>query len=150
MSDSHEAFSLGGDQRDNGDARVRALFQDWLNACRAADRHVDDADRTAYDAALARMDEIERHISATPGGGAALAIKTYLWHREDSSKWVPDYATARFPELFDGECERWDEDLVVSMLRDAAKQVPELAELAAPTIHEDAPLIDADIEIQWC
>jgi hypothetical protein len=28
--------------------------------------------------------------------------------------------------------------------------VPELAELAAPIIHEDAPLIDADIEIQWC
>jgi hypothetical protein len=52
--------------------------------------------------------------------------------------------------LFDVECERWDEDLVVSMFRDAAKQVPELAELAAPIIHEDAPLIDADIEIQWC
>ena len=39
---------------------------------------------------------------------------------------------------------------MASLLRDAARQVPELAELAAPIIHEDALLIDADIEIQWC
>src|SRR4051794_1170957 len=56
----------------------------------------------------------------------------------------------RFPQLFEGDCEGWSDDLTVSMLRDAAKQVPALAELAAPIIHEDAPLIDADIGIQWC
>ena len=38
----------------------------------------------------------------------------------------------------------------MSILRDAAKQVPELAELCAPIFHEDAALIDADIEIQEC
>jgi hypothetical protein len=35
------------------------------------------------------------------------------------------------------------------MLRDAAAIVPEIGELAAPVLHEDAPLIDAQIEIQW-
>ena len=28
--------------------------------------------------------------------------------------------------------------------------MPELAELCAPVIHEDAVLIDAEIEVQWC
>jgi hypothetical protein len=54
------------------------------------------------------------------------------------------------PPLRDGKPDFDAPDLVVSMLRDAAKLVPELAELAAPVIHEDALLIDADIEVQWC
>src|SRR5207248_11804884 len=34
------------------------------------------------------------------------------------------------------------DDLAVSTFRDAAKQLPELAKLFAPIIHEDAALID--------
>jgi hypothetical protein len=35
------------------------------------------------------------------------------------------------------------------MLRDAAAIVPEIGELAAPVLHEDAALIDAQIAIRW-
>jgi hypothetical protein len=37
----------------------------------------------------------------------------------------------------------------VAMLRDAAAIVPEIGELAAPVLLEDAALIDAEIEIKW-
>ena len=37
----------------------------------------------------------------------------------------------------------------MALLRDAAAIVPEIRELAAPVLHEDAALIDAEIEIQW-
>jgi hypothetical protein len=37
----------------------------------------------------------------------------------------------------------------VSTLRDAAKQVPDLADRLAPIIYEDAALIGVDIELQW-
>jgi hypothetical protein len=96
------------------------------------------------------MVEIEHQIAATPGGPKALAIKTYLWHRVELSNWVPDGAVVRFPELFKEDGEAWRDNLTVSTFRDAAKQVPELAELFAPIIHEDAPLIDAEIIVQWC
>jgi hypothetical protein len=55
----------------------------------------------------------------------------------------------RSDDLFERDAS-YDDNLIVSLLRDAARQVPELADLAAPIIHEDAPLIDADIQIQWC
>ena len=71
MSDNHDAFAFGGDQSDSGDARVLALFHDWLDACRATDRHVNDDDQTEYDAALKRMVEIEKQIAATLGGPKA-------------------------------------------------------------------------------
>lgn len=36
------------------------------------------------------------------------------------------------------------------MLRDAARIVPEIGELAAAVLHPDAVLIDAEIGIAWC
>jgi hypothetical protein len=38
--------------------------------------------------------------------------------------------------------------ILISLLRDIVRLVPELAELCAPIIHDDAILIDADLEIQ--
>ena len=38
----------------------------------------------------------------------------------------------------------------MSTLRDAAKQVRDLADRLAPIIYEDAALIGVDIELQWC
>jgi hypothetical protein len=75
----------------------------------------------------------------------ALAIKTYLSYRIEGSDWAPELAMLRDPALLEG-----DPDITVSLLRDAAGLVPELAELTAPIIHEDAVLIDADIEVRWC
>jgi len=147
-TENYDPFAVGGDHSDSGDARVLALFHDWLDACREADRRCDDADQTEYEATVERMGDIEDQISATAGGPVALAVKTYLWHRADLSHWAPDGAVVRFPELFERDCEA--HDLLVSIFRDAAKQVPEIAELAAPIIHEDARLIDAEIDVQWC
>jgi hypothetical protein len=48
------------------------------------------------------------------------------------------------PEFF----ERGD-SVTVSMLRDAAMVLPEITELAAAVIHEDAVLIDAEVDLCW-
>jgi hypothetical protein len=137
---------------DNGDARVLALFNDWLDASRASDRHKDDCEGPEYKAALNRFDEAERAVSATPGGPAALAIKTYFLLRQDTlNHWAPDNAVLRCPELFeDDELDDWHAEMIRSIFRDAAKQAPVLAELVAPIIHDDAALIDADIQVSWC
>ena len=37
-----------------GDAKITALFRDWLAASRESDRHEHDEDRTEYDAASDR------------------------------------------------------------------------------------------------
>jgi hypothetical protein len=141
-----DPFAFAGYEGD-GDARVLALFHDWLDASREADRFTEDDaddDDAAFDAALDRRDEIEEEIIATPGGPAALAVKMYLSVRVDAASWTPELAMLRCPKLLDG-----GPDLIVSMLRDAVRLVPELADLAAPIIHEDALLIDAEIHIKW-
>jgi hypothetical protein len=145
-----DAFGRGGRHDDDADARVLALFHDWLGESRQLDRRRNDEDRTEYDAALERREAIEDEIISIPGGATASAIKAYLYLKIHAcSSWAPENATLRMPELFDGEPNGWSENIVVSILRDAAKQVPELAELVAPILHEDAALIDADIEIRW-
>jgi hypothetical protein len=153
MSDNRDAFAFGGNHQENGDARVLALFHDWLDASRESDRHSHDSgddDEAKFNAAIDRREETETEIISIPGGATASAIKAYLYLKNELSNWAQEDATLRFPELFDGDENGWAENIVVSILRDAAKQVPELAELAAPILHEDAPLLDADIEIRWC
>jgi hypothetical protein len=141
---ARDPFAIARHDAD-GDARVLALFHDWLDACREMDRIPDDDEAGASDA-YDRRAEIEDEITATPGGPVALAVKIYIYQRmEEASYWTPDLAMLRCPQLLDGT-----PDLTISLLRDAARLVPELAELAAPIIHEDAVLIDADIEVQWC
>jgi len=54
----------------------------------------------------------------------------------------------RIREFFDDDPD-WETRFAVALLRDAAAIVPEIRELAAPVLHEDAALIDAEIEIQW-
>jgi hypothetical protein len=135
-ADNRDPFALGGDQRDGGDARVLSLFNDWIDAHRAADAE--------------RLIDAEDQIAGISGGAVSLAIKTYIWHHRDLCNWVPDSASLAYTELFEGTDDPWEADPIVSILRDAAKLVPEIGELAAAVIHEDAPLIDADIKIQWC
>jgi len=135
------------------DEKILALFRDWLDASRELDRHghSGDNDEAKFDAALDRRDEIEDEIISTPGGSVALAIKTYFRLKVELADWTPEDATLRYSELLaeDGE-PSWEQRIIVGTLRDVAKQVPELADPLAPIIHEDAALIDADIEIRWC
>jgi hypothetical protein len=138
-----DIFALGGLQDD--DAEILQLFHDWLAACRVCDevlaRIRDDAkeDPPEWYAACDRTYDLERQIFARRGGAAGLAIKTYL--SCDRSKWTPQTGHLRL--------ESADEIWTASIVRDAAAVVPEIGELAAAIIHEDAPLIDADMTIQW-
>ena len=135
----------------DGDAHVRALFRDWLDVTRELWRHCHDEDRTEYDAASDRETEIEEEIARISGGAVTLAIKIFLRERFEISGWAPEPGMIRWMPLDDTEEERgWADDFTASILRDAAKLVPELAELCAPVIHEDAVLIDAEIDVQWC
>src|ERR1051325_3926343 len=135
----------------DGDARVLTLFRDWLDATTAMERHCFDEDQTEYDAAADRQTAIEEEIARISGGAVTLAIKIFLRERFEISGWAPEPGMIRWMPLDDTEEERgWADDFTASILRDAAKLVPELAELCAPVIHEDAVLIDADIDVQWC
>jgi hypothetical protein len=124
------------------DTRTLALFRDWLAAHRASD----------FD----RCREFERELIATPAdSGPTVSIKSYLVSYS-RLPCAPDDITLRSPELFDEDPDPDDPDdyewmrgaILVSLLRDAARLVPEIAELAAPIIDEDAALIEAEIEIQ--
>jgi hypothetical protein len=142
-----DPFALGGPQ--GGDELVLSLFRQWIAACGEVDTAIDakaeaetnDDGRDVYD----RWNEIEDEIMASPPGGAvALAIKAYICIRQshDGGSWSPHTAMLRFDE---DDCH----DYEVSVLRNAAALVPEIGELAASIIHEDAELIDADMEIAW-
>lgn len=141
--DDLDPSALGG-----SDAEILSLFRQWIAACRAHDHEEEREDGESP--ALDRRDEIEDQILAIPGGAAALAIKTFLYLRADFSTWSPELGTFRLPELFNGEACDWVLILAASLVRDAATIVPEVAELAAPIVHEDANLIDADMGISWC
>jgi hypothetical protein len=133
---------------DGADDQALTLFRQWIDAARAfdlLDEDDDDADR-----AHELLGEIEDQIMEMRGGAAvSLAIKTFFAARQDYACWAPDTPTLVIQELFDARrC--WNMELAASMLRDAAAIVPEVAELAAPVIHDDAALIDAEINIRWC
>jgi hypothetical protein len=150
MSANLDPFAFARADAD-GDARALTLFGEWLDATTGMERHCHDNDRTEYDAAADRQIEIEEEIARTPGGAVALAIKVFLRERFDICGWVPEPGMIRWIPPDDTEEERdWADDLTASLLRDAAKLVPELVELCAPVIHEDAVLIDAEIDVQWC
>jgi hypothetical protein len=139
----------------DADAEILSLFRQWIAACHDYDREEREGGERddGVSAALDRRDRIEDEIvGVAAGGAAALAIKAFLILRgEYFENWSPELATTRAPELFTGEkpgC--WRFEMAVSFVRDAAKIVPEIAELAAPIVHEDAALLDAEIGILWC
>jgi hypothetical protein len=141
-----DIFALGGRQDD--DAEILALFHDWIAACRVCDEVLasirDDAkeDPPEWYAACDRTYDLERQIFACRGGATGMAIKAYLFC--DRSNWTPQTGHLRL----EGD-ESVDEVWTASIVRDAAALVPELGELAAAVIHEDALLIDAEMTVQW-
>jgi hypothetical protein len=142
-----------------GDEKLVALFDDWHASSQLTDFHDTDEDRTAYDAAYERCSEIEAEIMAAIGGAKVGDIKVYFaWHylRLNDDK-GPDIALLRYPELFEDEplysndIDGWgpnEEGFMVSLLRDGARRVPKIAELAAPIVHDDAALIETDLQLQ--
>jgi hypothetical protein len=129
------------------DAAILTLFQDWTVACRVTDEVLvsipEDAteDPPEWDSACDRVCDIEDRIFQCRGGPAGLAIKAFIQCYRENSNWTPQQGHIRL----EGEGGQWD----VSILRDAAALVPEIGERAAAVIHDDAPLIDADMQVQW-
>jgi hypothetical protein len=147
-----DPFACGGDAgRESGDAEILALFRAWLEDCRAVDA-LTDSDEAEWDAVLDHRDRIEEQIAALRGGPIGLAVKTFLFFKPDAC-WCPSIADIRYSELFDPDGDHHpagENSFMVSLLRDAAALVPEIGECAAAVVHEDACLIDADVEIGWC
>ncbi|HZK89969.1 MAG TPA: hypothetical protein VFC56_07485 [Stellaceae bacterium] len=144
-----DAFALGGQQE--GDEPVLPLFREWIVVCGEVDalsdeEQNDERNPKAMDV-FERWNEIEDEImSSPPGGAVALAIKAFLVIRQshDGGGWGKQTAMLRL-----NEDARDNVEYEMSVLRNAATFVPEIAELAAAIIHEDAELIDLDIEVAW-
>jgi hypothetical protein len=85
-------------------------------------------------------------MASPPGGAVALAIKAYICIRQshDGGGWSSHTAMLRL-----NEDDRDNFDHEAGVLRSAAALVPEIGELAASIVHEDAELIDADTEVAW-
>jgi hypothetical protein len=131
---NHDPFAFAGHAGDGG-ARALALFREWIDASRATDRHDNDEDRTAGDTAASRCDEIEAEIMASTGGAVVGDIKFYLflhnlWLMDEKG---PDIALLRYDPV-GNDWDQQTEDFMFSLLRDAARRVPEIAELAAPIL----------------
>jgi hypothetical protein len=119
------------------DQYIGVLFDHWLAASRVADAALNDE---AFYTALDERDRYEEQIARCAGGTRAIAIKTYLLLRRDGH-WAPKLEVLRAPYI---------EHMKYSLLKDVSNAAPELAPLLAPVTDEDAALINADIEIQWC
>jgi hypothetical protein len=143
---TEDPFAQGG--HEDGDQRVLALFSRWIAEVRI---YTPDMEKDTEGTMWARIEGIAQEIADTRGGPVAMAIKAFLETRYaiwDLRERVPDEvgdAVLRYkPE---GEPDILD-NLRLSILRDAARIVPVIADLAAPMVHEDAALIDADMEIE--
>jgi hypothetical protein len=148
---NRDPFALAGQSTESADAKILGLFRRWMDLTRAHYRapDYDFASSPIADAAIVSRKETEDEIIATPGGGAVgLAVKTYLLV-DRRGCWAPEGAHPVLRLDADDDL-REREDILLSLLRDVATVVPELVEPLAPLIHEDAVLIDADIEIEWC
>jgi hypothetical protein len=134
--------------REEGDSQVLALFKRWLDEVDAFSRaSADDEEKFPFPW------EIEKEIAHTSGGPIALSVKAFFgiryakWNDRKRVPWSTSDAVLRYPQ--NGEPEILD-DFMLSILRDAAKVAPILSDLVAPLVHEDAVLIDADMEIGVC
>jgi hypothetical protein len=94
-----DPFAHGGSQHD--DAAILALFQDWLEASREADKlcEIDeDEESEECNAVLDRRDQIEEEILSI-SGPSALAIKIYFYLKNELANWAPEAGTLRAPNI---------------------------------------------------
>ena len=126
------------------DTLALSLFRQWIAAANEYDRQDQDPDSEAGDL----LTEIEDRILEISCGAVSLALKTHFAVRQDHASWASETRLLRIREYFDDD-PIWEVRFAVSVLRDVAAIVPEIRELAAPVLHEDAALIDAEEEIRW-
>ena len=115
-----DPFALGG--RHGDDAKVRQLFWRWRAAQRAYG--LTDGDEDAYEQICAIEDQI-----LSMQGPAALAIKAYFVITR------ADILGRSCEGSIISETSAVSEEIIVSLLRDAAAFVPELAPLTAAIIE---------------
>jgi hypothetical protein len=147
--DNRDPFALGGRQ-DDADRDVLRLFRQWIAAASEYDRELATPAEDDEHPAGELMGVLEEAILNIAGGPVALAIKTLIAVRIDHAAWTPETAMLRIDRAFDDDERDFVIELAISRIRDAAGLVPEIAALAAPVIHADAALIDAEIAIGWC
>jgi hypothetical protein len=135
---------IGAVTASDGDTLALSLFRQWIAAAREYDRQSAAGNIPAGDL----LTKIEDRIFEVSGAAVALAIKAHFWVRNEHGAWTGETALLRIEEAFADDPD-WSIEVAVSVLRDAAAIVPEICELAAPVVHEDAALIDAQIVIQW-
>jgi len=144
-----DPFALA--RAEEGDELVLSLFHQWIAICGEVDalsdeEQNDERNPKAMDV-FGRWNEIEDEIASSPPGGAvALAVKAYILIRQshDGGGWTGQTAMFRLKED-----DRDNVEYEIGVLRNAATFVPKIAELAAAIIHEDAELIDLDIQVEW-
>src|SRR3977135_4499790 len=84
---------------DRGDKEILSLFRRWRAESRIAGEVV-YSDEVAWEAALARQDEIEEQIIALRAGPIGLAVKAFLHYRLECVDWTPTAANIRDETLF--------------------------------------------------
>ena len=139
---------IGAVTASDGDTLALSLFRQWIAAANEYDRQFAAEKDLARVPAGDLMTEIEDRILEISCGAVSLALKTHFAVRQDHAAWCGETRLLRIREYFDDDPD-WEIRFAVALLRDAAAVVPEIRELAAPVLHEDAALIDAEEEIRW-
>jgi hypothetical protein len=136
-----DIFALGGRQ-ETQDIEILSLFRQWIDACHVIDK-TDGDDEPAWNAACDRQFKIEDRIFECGGGAIGIAVKAFLCIYRETSTWAPSTSQVRIEG--DEDPQGW----MANILRNAAEIVPEIGECAAAVIHDDAALIDADMDVGW-
>jgi hypothetical protein len=126
-----DPFALGGF---GDDAELLALFRQWIVLMREADRIAaqPDRDEAEYDRGLEQAWATENALFELPAAGViGLSVKAYLTvfydHSDDIRADSASLCAAKAEDIgfHEHRC-------AVSIMRDAARFVPEIAELARP------------------
>jgi hypothetical protein len=128
--------ALGLVERVASDDAILTLFRQWIEAHLVA-AQIGEAtgDSPEFDAAMDRVNDLEREIPKIQAqGSVGLAIKAYLAAHYEHGPALGDHpAGSRIDPAWLGAL---NADNLVSLVRDAARFVPEIAALAAPLIGE--------------
>jgi hypothetical protein len=131
--------ALGLVERIARDDAILSLFRQWIEAHLAAEQIGKSGDSPEFDAAVVRVCDLERGIGKIPAQGLiGVAIKAYLVAHHEHVPALGDHP-AGVSRVDPGWLGALNADNLVSLIRDAARFVPEIAMLAAPLIGEAQP-----------
>jgi hypothetical protein len=139
------------------DGEILRLFRQWIAEHRAAEKIPTTTEwEEAFDAAIDRIGDIEHAIADIPASGpVGFAVKTYLaCHYEHQPGHGDDPAGVSL--LNKGFASSGDPGrsldsyssfhCIAAVIRDAARFVPEIGELAGPVINPSPELAAAEAE----